>query len=320
MPPALLCIPSVFVYLSSLVSPFTWSRPAYEYLNDINRVVITLTPVMAEALLRATVLTTLCHPQALTLTPINTYEYWQRPAISIITLQNCVSASAADNFRSQVRVSALSSSFWKDVQANPVSSFLHYLNDQYERKLRGHTRPAWPPPPTSPTVLAWSRTNKQKYTGEIWTCEESSFLRLVQQWRVWLRGQTAPSLTVFNGSLTCQHGVKVMVVPGTVVLFVYVCLTVFWMKALKPPVRSLFAHACVWWLRAPRTRLWGGWVTNNSAICMWKCTWCLSLLDCVGLLLCLVNTAVWCENGDCSSTMGASLHKFLGDLASVGLV
>lgn len=106
MPPALLCIPSVFVYLSSLVSPFTWSRPAYEYLNDINRVVITLTPVMAEALLRATVLTTLCHPQALTPTPINTYEYWQRPAISIITLQNCVSASAADNFRSQqVRVS-----------------------------------------------------------------------------------------------------------------------------------------------------------------------------------------------------------------------
>lgn len=61
---------------------------------------------MAEALLRGTVLTTLCHPQALTPTPINTYEYWQRPAISIITFQDCVSASATDNFRSQqVRVS-----------------------------------------------------------------------------------------------------------------------------------------------------------------------------------------------------------------------
>lgn len=62
---------------------------------------------MAEALLRSSVLTTLCHPQALTPTPINTYEYWQRPAISIITFQGCVSASAADNFRNQqVRVSA----------------------------------------------------------------------------------------------------------------------------------------------------------------------------------------------------------------------
>lgn len=149
VPPALLCIPSVFLYLSSLVSPFTWSRPACEYLNDINRVVITLTPVMAEALLRGTVLTTLCHPQALTPTPINTYEYWQRPAISIITFQDCVSASATDNFRSQqVRVSVglLFSSSWKDMQANPVSSFLHYLNDQYEWELRGHTRPVWPPP------------------------------------------------------------------------------------------------------------------------------------------------------------------------------
>lgn len=92
---------------------------------------------MAEALLRSTVLTTLCHPQTLTPTPINTYEYCQRPAISIITLQDCVSASAANNYRNQqVRVSAgplfSSDSFWKDRQANPVSAFLHYLNDQYE--------------------------------------------------------------------------------------------------------------------------------------------------------------------------------------------
>ena len=66
--------------------------PDCEYPNDINRVVITLTPVTAEALLRGTVLTTLCLPKALTPTPINTYEYCQRPAISIITFQVCVSA------------------------------------------------------------------------------------------------------------------------------------------------------------------------------------------------------------------------------------
>ncbi len=66
--------------------------PDCEYPNDINRVVITLTPVTAEALLRGTVLTTLRLPKALTPTPINTYEYWQRPAISIITFQVCVSA------------------------------------------------------------------------------------------------------------------------------------------------------------------------------------------------------------------------------------
>lgn len=66
--------------------------PDCEYPNDINRVVITLTPVTAEALLRSTVLTTLHLPKALTPTPINTYEYWQRPAISIITFQVRVSA------------------------------------------------------------------------------------------------------------------------------------------------------------------------------------------------------------------------------------
>lgn len=66
--------------------------PDCEYPNDINRVVITLTPATAEALLRGTVLTTLRLPEALTPTPINTYEYWQRPAISIITFQVCVSA------------------------------------------------------------------------------------------------------------------------------------------------------------------------------------------------------------------------------------
>lgn len=89
----LLLLPHLFP--QPLLSCFTLHPcpvPDCEYPNDINRVVITLTGVTAEALLRGTVLTTLRLPEALTPTPINTYEYWQRPSISIITFQVCVSA------------------------------------------------------------------------------------------------------------------------------------------------------------------------------------------------------------------------------------
>ncbi len=126
--------------LQSVLSIFTLHPcpiPDCEYPNDINRVVITLTPVTAEALLRGTVLTTLRLPKALTPTPINTYEYWQRPAISIITFQVCVSAPKlmqlitlgnGGDMPRPPRVSVPSSStfsFLEDMQANPVSSFLH---------------------------------------------------------------------------------------------------------------------------------------------------------------------------------------------------
>jgi len=87
---------SPHLFPQALLSYFTLHPcpiPDCEYPNDINRVVITLTAVTAEALLRGTVLTTLHLPKALTPTPINTYEYWQRPAISIITFQVCVSVS-----------------------------------------------------------------------------------------------------------------------------------------------------------------------------------------------------------------------------------
>lgn len=89
--------PLSHLLLPPVLSPFTLhSCPILdcEYPNDINRVVIILTPLTAEALLRGTALTALCHPKALTPTPINTYEYWQRPGISIITSQVCLSAPA----------------------------------------------------------------------------------------------------------------------------------------------------------------------------------------------------------------------------------
>lgn len=114
--------------------------PDCEYPNDINRVVITLTPVTAEPLLRGTVLTSLHFPKALTPTPINTYEYWQRPAISIITFQVCV--VSAPELRRLITLGNGSDMLclcvpWclcaflfpllllEDMRANPVSSFLH---------------------------------------------------------------------------------------------------------------------------------------------------------------------------------------------------
>lgn len=51
------------------------------------------------------------------------------------------------------------------MQANPVSSFLHYLNDQYEWELRGHARPAWPP---HPGLVKDKHTEIHRWNVDVW--------------------------------------------------------------------------------------------------------------------------------------------------------
>lgn len=121
------------------------------------------------------------------------------------------------------------------------------------------------------------------------------------------RAKDAVDKFFLDGSVSCRRGVKVMAELGSNVLFVYVCLT----EVKRQSGHALFTSVCVWRLRELWARLWGvGSQTMEQSACA-KCTRCLSRLDCLGPLLCLVNTAVWCENGDCSSTMGACRHKFL---------
>lgn len=145
---------------SSLLSPHP--VPMYEYPNDTNRVVITLTPVMAEALLSGTVLTTLCHPKALSPTPINTYEYWQRPAIIIIASQVARVRLCSGNFgNKQVQTCLCACLFPLSPFRKTCKLILLAFSSITQMANISESCMVTPDRP-EPNTGDWSRTNKQK--------------------------------------------------------------------------------------------------------------------------------------------------------------